>query len=150
MEPIKVIYQRKSASPKLESRKKAARTHSPNSIKDQSSKLFRIQVCTPSFYRRNPIHFNQQAVSPDSYQQNFEKKLKRKRVSYKPSSSLYRKLNVRLTLHTLEFWSGTQKEMRMGTRSGFRRTIDLTSEQRKFKDLTPLEARGSSINAINI
>ena len=151
MDPIKIVYQKKSPSPKTTTRRRTIRTHSPNGIKDQSSKLFRIQVNTPTFYKPsqystipNPISLSPvQAEKPKNY-------AKRARISYLPSSSLYKKLNVRLTLNTLNFVSGAQKESRSETRSRNRKIIDFTSEKRNHIEYGPLEARGLSIHSLSL
>lgn len=147
MNAVKIIYQRKSTDFCYESRKRGTRTQSPNGIMDKSSKLFRIQVNTPSFYRTGQCQFLQTSVNSPIVFANPRSKLKSKRESYKPSSSLYKKLNVRLTLNTLEFRQCIQPGLRLNTRSRLRKTIDLTSSNPVCKNLTPLEARGSSINS---
>lgn len=143
MEATKVIYQRKS--PRQLIHKRTFRTVSPGPIKDQSSKLFRIQVNTPTFYRPNiPIQLE---VSPVRYGESTSKP-KKKRISYLPNSSVYKKLNVRLTLHNLEFSQRTQVESRVGTRSQMRKTIDFTTNKQNSNQLVPLEARGLSVNYV--
>ena len=145
MEGVKIVYQRRS--PKQLTRRRNIRTTSPLPIKDQSSKLFRIQVNTPTFYRPNlPPSIN---VSPIRTL-DVHKKPKRKRISYLPSSSVYKKLNVRLTLHNIEFNSTSYPESRIGTRSQMRKTIDFTTQKQSIGNLSPLEARGCSMNVVSI
>jgi hypothetical protein len=144
MEATKIVYQRKSPRQQL-LHKRTLRTSSPIPIKDQSSKLFRIQVNTPTFYRPNlPPSMN---TSPAQYSITTSRP-KRKRVSYLPNSSVYKKLNVRLTLHNLEFTQTVQAESRTGTRSQMRKTIDFTTHKQNSNQLTPLEARGLSVNYV--
>lgn len=143
MEPIKVVYQKKTASPRQTMRKKTLRTASPVGIRDQSSKLFRIQVNTPTFYRPQAHH---SVKLPPHHLTDDTKKPKKTRVSYLPHSTVYKKLNVRLTLHNLEFFQSIQKESRQGNRSQFRKTIDYTSQKAYNINSSPLEAIGSSIN----
>ena len=149
MEPVKIIYQKKYPGPRIELRRRTNRTQSPNCIKDQSSKLFRIQVHTPTFYRPTPVFSinNRSIISPI---RNPESKPKKTRISYRPSSNLYARLNVRLTLKTLELFNDTERESRQGNRSRLRKTINFTTQNHFFVDKSPLEARGSSINSISL
>jgi hypothetical protein len=145
MEGVKIVYQRRS--PKQLLRRRNLRTTSPLPIKDQSSKLFRIQVNTPTFYRPSiPPSIN---VSPVRTVDSSSKP-KRKRISYLPNSSVYKKLNVRLTLHNIEFSQTNYTESRIGTRSQMRKTIDFTTQKQNYASLSPLEARGCSINVVSV
>jgi hypothetical protein len=146
MEGIKVVYQRKPASPRISIRKRTGRTASPNVIKDQSSKYFRIQVNTPTFYR--PMLNKSVVCTPYKLTEQIAHK-KRKRVSYLPNSTLYQKLNAQLTLNNLEFERDGERSNRSCARSQLRRTIDFTKQGKIVKDNTPLEARGSSINSVS-
>lgn len=145
MQGVKIIYQRKPLSPKQGLHRRGFRTSSPSSIKDQSSKLFRIQANTPTFYM-SPIRksVNLSPLKP----RELIPKPKRKRISYMPNSTLYKKLNVKLTLHTIEFTQALHPGFRPGARSQLRRTIDFTTSKPTSYWNDPIEAIGSSINNI--
>jgi hypothetical protein len=148
MEPIKIVYQKKFTKNFSSTRRRTGRTQSPIAINDHSSKLFRIQVNTPTFYRPSPMHFPNLTISSNKKTSEANEKSKKKRISYMPSSNLYRKLNVRLTLNNLTFETTTQKDYKLENKNKTRRIIDFTSDKSLYMDYGPLEARGLSINTI--
>ena len=143
MKPVKVIYQKKSDSPCRTTKKKIIRSNSPAFMNNYSSKFFQIQTNTQMFHKTYMNALTSQVIL--SQPQENKSRPKRRVVSYIPSSSLYKKLNAKLALNTLEFDSQVPKAQRPSTKSSFRHTIDYTNNRRNSVNLFPLEARGSSL-----